>query len=61
MQKELFPGSTDFTGAIFKIPQISQHILWSTVSKIKGFFEIYRISSYKRCIRESKSEINAAL
>ena len=24
MPKELFPGSTDFTGAIFKIPQISK-------------------------------------
>ena len=25
MLKELFPGSTDFTEAIFKIPQISKH------------------------------------
>ena len=25
MQKELFPGSTGFTEAIFKIPQISKH------------------------------------
>ena len=25
MLKELFPGSTDFTVAVFKIPQISKH------------------------------------
>ena len=25
MLKELFPGSTDFTVSIFKIPQISKH------------------------------------
>ena len=25
MLKELFPGSTDFTVAIFKVPQISKH------------------------------------
>ena len=25
MLEELFPGSTDFTEAIFKIPQISKH------------------------------------
>ena len=25
--KQLFPGSTDFTEAIFKIPQISKHFL----------------------------------
>ena len=27
MRKELFPGSTDFTETIFKIPQISEHFL----------------------------------
>ena len=30
MLKELFGGSTDFTMAIFKIPQISKHF-WATI------------------------------
>ena len=29
MLKELFGGSTDFTAAIFKIPQVSKHF-WAT-------------------------------
>ena len=38
MLKELFPGSTVFTGAIFKIPQISNHfsaMLGGSVVKLK--------------------------
>ena len=39
MLKELFPGSTDFTVAIFKIPQISKHfwaMLFTEESDLAG-------------------------
>ena len=38
MLKELFLGSTDFTVAIFKIPQISKHFLAMLIlTVIQGF------------------------
>ena len=41
MLKELFPGSTDFTEAIFKIPGISKHFsAMLTLLESKSIFEI---------------------
>ena len=36
MLKELFSGSTDFTEAIFKVPEISKH--FSAMLKPQGLF-----------------------
>ena len=39
MLKKLFPGSTGFTGVIFKIPQISKHfsaMLNKSISGVTG-------------------------
>ena len=54
MLKELFPGSTDFAWAIFKIPQISKHfsaIFISYISKVTTVVKSLGITatSVKNC------------
>ena len=51
MLKELFPGSTDFTVAIFKIDQISKHFS-AILLVVENWFDQFDCENCGTCISQ---------